>query len=159
MVSYHARFKDEKKQYQEIRDELIKGFIKLKLDPDEYPVNWENYFEIKEDYMELYIDNCFGNWGNTLDYIENDFIKGHSDVMVEFVITAYYDDGVGVERILYDGEIINKETPTMETPICPTCQSFDFELIDENLYRCAVCKDEFCEEEFMYDYRYVFEIN
>ena len=177
MVSYHGRFKDEKGRYEEIRDILINDLIELGLDVvDSYKVidkngrdqwesvgqdreAWKTLFKNENGYLELYISECYGNWSKAMEYIEKSFIKKYGDVKVEFVITAYYDDGVSVERILYDGEKINKETPVMETPICPICQSFDFELIDENLYRCAVCNNEFCEEEFMYDYRYVFEIN
>lgn len=114
-VSYHGRFKTDKVRYEEIKDTLIRGFIELGLEPDKsFKCNdvegWKTLFRDKEDYLELYIYNCFGNWGYALDYIEKDFIKTHKDVMVEFGIVEYYD-GPNANGIIYDGKRVSHAIP------------------------------------------------
>lgn len=114
-VRYHGRFKTDKSRYEEIKDTLIKDFIELKLEPDEGfwsdDVNgWKTLFKETKDYLELYIDNCFGNWGDALDYIEKDFIKTHKDIQVEFCVVEYYD-GPNAEGIIYDGKRLSHAIP------------------------------------------------
>ena len=157
-VRYHGRFKTDKTRYEEIKDTLIKGFIELGLEPDEsFKCNdvegWKTLFRDKEDYLELYIDNCFGNWGYALDYIEKDFIKTHKDVMVEFCIVEYYG-GVNAERIAYDGKNITNGFPdnekadsSCEIGRCMQCDNDEFEEIEDGMFRCTVCKEEWTREE------------
>lgn len=114
-VVYHGRFKDEKKRYTELKEELINGFIKLELEPDELLNSkdarlWKILFRENENYLEFYTSNCYGNWGDTLDYIENCFIKEHKDISVEFG-TVEYNDGPNANGIIYDGEKISYEVP------------------------------------------------
>ena len=71
---------------------------------------WKTLFEDKEEYLELYIDNCFGNWGDVLDYIEKDFIKAYKDIQVEFGIVEYYG-GANADGIIYDGKRLSHKIP------------------------------------------------
>ena len=68
-VRYHGRFKTDKVRYEEIKDTLIRGFIELGLEPaGSFKGNdiegWQTLFRDKEDYLELYIDNCFNSMIN-----------------------------------------------------------------------------------------------
>lgn len=119
LVTYKGRFKDKKGRYEEIRDTLISGFNEIGLEPEEFEDDWEELFEIEDDYLELYIDNCYGNWGDALEYIEKSFIKQYSDVLVEFCIAEYYGS-ILIERIVYDGKkenglpLVSKQTYQIE---------------------------------------------
>lgn len=159
-VKYYGRFKDEKSRYGDIRDTLIKGFKKLGLSPDEYPLVWENLFEIREGYLELYIGNCYGNWGNVLKYIESDFIKEFSDIIVEFAVVVY-DNGVYVEKVIYDGHKLVKDkgspyeevdcdsnNPYIVNIECPACGNSTLEVADECTLYCLECDAEFEEGNF-----------
>lgn len=114
-VVYHGRFKTDKDRYEEIKNTLINGFIELRLEPDKRfdkkdVEGWKTLFEDKEEYLELYIDNCFGNWGDALDYIEKDFIKAYKDIQVEFGIVEYYG-GANADGIIYDGKRLSHKIP------------------------------------------------
>lgn len=104
-VSYYGRFKDPQGRYEEIQEALIEGFEESYLEPEDGLDEdiWEELFETKNDYLELYIDNCYGNFERALDFIEKEFIPEYSDVLVEFAVVEMYGD-VYESRITYDGE-------------------------------------------------------
>jgi len=107
-VSYNARFKTDKSNYEEIKNTLIKDFINLGLEPDEYfeddVKGWKTLFEEKKDYLELEIYNCYGNWGHALEYIEKNFVKKYPDVIFEFFCIEDYGPEKYGEQITYDGK-------------------------------------------------------
>lgn len=159
-VSINGRFKDEKGRYEEIKSVLIEG-LSQHLRPDDSPVNWEAYFDIKDEYMELYF-MTFGNYGLAMEYIEHDFISEYNDVKCEFF---YLDLSLGggeidADKVAFDGtKIIHGFHPGPEMPLisedwnylvdieCPECGTSPIELCTEDELYCSECDSLFGPEE------------
>lgn len=173
-VSINGRFKDEKGRYEEIKSVLIEG-LSQHLRPNYYPVNWEDYFDIEDEYMELSFDT-FGNLGFALEYIENDFISQYNDVKCEFFYLDLNSDNAHGDKVAFDGEKIihgfnSIFKPSFEKPYisedgikmyfsvdggvgvmvdieCPECGSPMF--IESSELYCSECGEEIEEIEEIY---------
>ena len=170
MVTYKLRIKCEKEKYKEIKDILIQTFIKLELSPDEefYEDDiegWETLFEETENYLELYIDNCFGNYGKAEEYIEKEFIKQYSDILLEFILNIDYGGNLTTECITYDGKNVsfskydtslNQDGYNLEIT-CPSCGGKLYIYSDPTTAYCSECEREFDVEELGLDAQQLYE--
>lgn len=151
MLSFHGRFKDPLREYDEIKDVLIEGFEDIGLEP-ETDDEWDDVFELKDGYLEMSVRNCFGNGYFALEFIENNFIKEYPNVKVEMSYELYYPDCAEGEKITYDGKTIVRTKNNI---------SYEKECIDYNV-ECPECGGQltFCEDDFYcFDCKNAFSLN
>ena len=102
-LEVRGRFRDTKGSYNDIQQVLIDG-LSQHLTPNDYPVVWEDYFQFKNDYLEIWLDDSFGNWGRAIKFIKEDFVKAYQDVVFEFYCIERNGWELTGEKVICDGE-------------------------------------------------------
>ena len=102
-LEIRGRFKDEKSRYKEVQQAMIDG-LSQHLEPEDCSEEWEEYFTLKDEYLEFWMDEPYGNWGRAMEFIRKDFVSAYQDIVLEFYCVEYYGLEVSGEKITYNGK-------------------------------------------------------